>query len=155
MPFELVTTWHLAAKRQAVWDVLSDIETWPQWWPAFTSADVTEPGAPDGLGRAAQVTVDSGIGYTLTFTLRTVEVRAPELVVGRAEGHLQGSGRWTLTENGAGTAATTVVLVWQVAVTRTWMRLAVPVAAKVFRRSHDRVMRQGEQGLADRLRSGS
>jgi hypothetical protein len=46
---------------------------------------------------------------------------------------------------------TAVLYEWDVRTTRAWMNALAPVARPLFTRSHDRVMRQGGEGLARRL----
>ena len=70
------------------------------------------------------------------------------LIEGRAEGELDGLGRWTLTPDGA---RTHVRYDWIVEVTKPWMRLAAPLLRPVFAWNHGMVMRWGYEGLTRKL----
>ena len=47
--------------------------------------------------------------------------------------------------------ATAVLFEWRVHTTRWWMNAFAPIARPVFRWNHDRLMRAGGRGLAQRL----
>ncbi|MFI7589250.1 SRPBCC family protein [Spongisporangium articulatum] len=151
--FRMVTLWRLPAERTAVWEALADVRGWPRWWPGIEAVELLEPGDDAGLGRTARLTVDSGLGYRLTFTVRVTQVDEGRGLTARSIGHLVGTGHVVLADTtfprGVGTAVTTV---WEVALTRWWMRPLVPLGAPVLRRRHDVVMRRGERGLQEQLR---
>jgi hypothetical protein len=67
---------------------------------------------------------------------------------GRAFGELDGTGLWTLTEDGETTVAR---YDWQVSTTKKWMNFLAPLARPVFKLNHDVVMSWGARGLEKRL----
>ena len=62
---------------------------------------------------------------------------------GRAEGDLNGQGRWRLLEEAGVTA---VLYEWNVSTAKPWMKAVAPLARPLFAWNHDAVMRQGAGG---------
>ncbi|MFG1260940.1 MAG: hypothetical protein B7X99_20865 [Rhizobiales bacterium 17-65-6] len=50
--FNLATLWRLEQPLDRVWDLIVDVEGWPDWWPAVKSITVLERGFADGIGAA-------------------------------------------------------------------------------------------------------
>jgi uncharacterized protein YndB with AHSA1/START domain len=143
--YSFLTTWLIPAPREAVWDVLADVEAWPDWWPAVVSARELDPGDAQRVGSRYRVRWRAPVGYAVEFDFTVQDVDAPRRMAGRASGDLDGTGVWRLFEEG-GTTATTYE--WQVRATRPWMRALGPLPRPLFRRSHDRVMAGGGEALA-------
>ena len=102
-------------------------------------------------GRDARaLAVDLAVGPAVLprIHLRDPPAGAPYLLEGRASGELAGSGRWRLFEAQGRTASTWD---WDVETTARWMNLLGPLARPAFMWNHDRVMRQGAEGLAREL----
>jgi len=66
----------------------------------------------------------------------------------RASGELDGTGVWTLREEGGQTVAR---YDWNIRTTRWWMNLLAPLARGVFKSNHDVVMRSGAAGICGLL----
>jgi len=62
---------HVAARPEAVWRVLVDLDTWPQWGPSVQRAELTGSG-PLELGSRGKVW--TAIGVSLPFTITEFEV---------------------------------------------------------------------------------
>ncbi|MCV7281659.1 SRPBCC family protein [Mycolicibacterium flavescens] len=58
---------HCAAPREAVWDVITDLDTWPQWGPTVSGAELKEPG-PLRLGSEGNVVTPVGLKLPFTIT---------------------------------------------------------------------------------------
>jgi len=56
----------VAAPAPAVWDVLTDLDAWPQWGPSVQRAELDEPGP---LRRGSQGKVWTPLGISLPFTI--------------------------------------------------------------------------------------
>jgi len=148
--YSFLTTWCVAAPLERVWDVLSDPEGYPEWWKGVREVTVLEPGEGGGrgVGTLYRMTWRSKLPYSLQFDSRMTRSEAPHLLEGHASGELEGIGAWRLYEGAAGTAA---IYSWDVATTRPWMNAIGPLARPVFAYNHDNVMRQGADGLAQKL----
>jgi uncharacterized protein YndB with AHSA1/START domain len=146
--FQLTTHWHLDAPIEAVWAVLSKPEEWPQWWSAVLQVQTLEAGDANGVGARRRMTWRTALPYRLNFEMRTVRVEKHRRIEGESSGQLAGRGIWQLTPSGHGTE---VRYDWNVAVTKTWMRVLAPVLRRMFAWNHGVVMGWGEQGLRQRL----
>jgi uncharacterized protein YndB with AHSA1/START domain len=148
--YRFLTTWLVDAPIERVWDALYDTERWPAWWRGVTHVRELEPGGEEGIGKVFEIGWRSRLPYDLEFRTTVTRVEWPHVMEGRADGELQGHGRWRLFEHGGATA---VLYQWEVETTKRWMNLLAPVARPVFAYNHDWVMRSGGAGLARLLGS--
>ena len=128
--------------------MLQDLPGWPGWWSGVESAEEVAPGDPRRVGSVHRVRWRAPPAYSVELEFLVEEVREPALMSGRSSGALEGTGTWRLMEQDGVTA---VLYDWDVRTTRAWMNALAPVARPLFARNHDRVMRQGGEGLARRL----
>ena len=141
-PFHFENRWRVNACTADVWSVLSDIASWPQWWPGLPVAvPVDDTIAP---GSRADIRVNSPIGVTLSFGIELQATDPPTFVAFSAAGDLRGAGAWSLQQTGP---ITTITSVWCVTTRRRSIRMMRPVAAWM----HSQVMSAGRRGLARRL----
>jgi uncharacterized protein YndB with AHSA1/START domain len=147
--YTFLTTWCVDAPIDEVWEAIFDSARWPEWWKGVEKVVELEPGEADGVGSVSRYTWKSRLPYKLEFDMKTTRVERPHLLEGVAVGDLDGSGRWRLFD-GRGTAVT---YEWSVKTTEPWMNALAPIARPVFAWNHDVVMRQGGEGLAQRLGS--
>ncbi len=85
---------------------------------------------------------------TQFFDMRVTELDQPHRMAGVATGELEGTGIWTLNQEGPLARAH---YEWRVRVTKPWMQLAAPLARPIFAWNHGQVMQAGGAGLARRL----
>lgn len=130
--------------------MLHDSERWPEWWRGLERVTKLEDGDDEGRGSLGRYVWRSATGYRLQFDMRITRVERPHLLAGEAVGDLTGSGCFRLSAEGEGTA---VLFEWDVETKRGWMNALAPIARPFFKWNHDWVMRQGERGLAYRLKS--
>jgi len=148
--YEFLTHWRVPGTIAEVRDVFGDAETLPTWWPSVYLAvrTVTE-GAPDGLGREVDVYTKGFLPYTLRWRLLVTEALSDESFVIEARGDLEGTGRWTFTQDGP-----------EVAITYDWrVRAAKPLLQRLswllrpfFAANHVWAMRRGEESLKLEMR---
>ena len=82
--FSFVTTWHIGAPIEKVWDAISDAERWPTWWRYVEDVTVLDPGGPAGA-RAVQLQVwRTPLGFRLRFGLRVTRSDPPHVLEGTA-----------------------------------------------------------------------
>ena len=146
--YRFLTTWLLESPCRPVWDAIYDSDSWPDWWRGVEEAERLEEGDENGVGQYGRYVWKSKLPYRVEFFVRSTRVEAPYLLEGDATGELAGTGRWRLFEQGGVTA---VLYEWNVRTTKRWMNLLAPIGRPLFAVNHDWVMRNGGEGLADRL----
>jgi uncharacterized protein YndB with AHSA1/START domain len=146
--YAFVTRWSFQAPIDQVWTLISESERWPEWWTGVERVELLEKGKDGDVGSLRRYTWKSKLPYRLRFEMRTTRVERPHVLEGRAEGELDGTGRWELRQDGDWTR---VRYDWRVHTTKAWMNLLAPVARPFFAWNHDVVMRWGGEGLARRL----
>lgn len=146
--YRFLSAWLLAAPRQDCWDVLADVLGWPRWWSGVQGVEELAAGDGRRVGSVHRVRWRAAVGYAVEMEFTVDAVKEPGLMRGRSSGQLEGSGVWRLMEQDGVTA---VLYEWDVRSTHPWMNALAPVARPLFARSHDRLMRQGGEGLARRL----
>lgn len=149
--FELVSDWCLNASVEEVWQVLTDAERWPDWWPCVETVEQTDPGKPTGERSVWRYTWKTMLPYKLRLELRVSRIEPPVLLEAEVRGDVRGYGvcRIRRTEHG-----TLVRYEWNVRTSRRWMNWLAPIARPLFLWNHRRVMEQGEAKLAMRLSRG-
>ena len=143
--YQLVSHWYFAAPIDCIWDGIYEVANWPKWWKYVLAVEELERGDAAGVGAVRRYTWGSRLPYRLTFSMCTTRVDAPQVLEGLAQGELNGSGRWSLSQQGAHTH---VRYDWQVSTSRAWMNALAPLLAPAFRWNHGEVMAEGARGLA-------
>ncbi|MDT4923699.1 MAG: hypothetical protein QOG01_1412 [Pseudonocardiales bacterium] len=137
--------WRLPAAPATVYDVLSDVESYPRWWP-----QVRRTRRIDDL--SGELTCRSLLPYDVVFRMhREVEDPAGLVLRARLDGDLSGTSQWTITANGVGSTA---VFDEDVQVGNGMLRAAGRLFRPVLRFNHDLMMRSGEKGLRAHLSGG-
>jgi hypothetical protein len=146
--FVLVTRWIIPAPIETVWTALHDVAQWPQWWKYVKQVTELEPGDAEGVGATRRFVWATRLPYHVRFDMRTLRVRRPVLIEGRACGDLNGIGRWELQTV---ERHTLVRYEWRVSADKPWMKVFAPLLKPVFEWNHDEVMRAGKEGLLRHL----
>lgn len=149
--FDLVSHWHIEAPVGRVWAALTDVETWPRWWPYVRQVQTLRRGDASGLGSLRRIAWATRLPYDIEIEIEAIESLRHERLRGRSAGQLRGEGLWLLRAEGSHTEVT---YVWRVELAQPWMRWLAPVLAPLFRWNHDGVMRAGAAGLARHLAAG-
>jgi len=146
--YSFLSTWCVETPLQPVWNVIYEVERYPEWWPGVRKVTQLEPGDDNGLGALHRQEWRSKLPYSVKFDTRVTRSEPPYLLEAHASGELEGVGIWRLYEGAAGTA---IIYRWDVSTTRRWMNRLAPLARPAFEWNHDRVMRNGASGLAEKL----
>lgn len=97
--------WRSTADPEAVWEVIADLGTWPQWWPAIRHVQPLR--GPAHAPDLAEVTFDTPSPLRpLHVKLEVIQREVPERLVVRAtDGPLAGRGEMAVVEEFGGSAA--------------------------------------------------
>ena len=147
--YAFVTYWRVRGTRERVADVIDDAEDLPRWWPeVYLDVKVTAPGDARGVGKRADLYTRGWLPYTLRWTLEITEVNRPHGFALRAEGDLEGSGRWRFTQAGPWVD---IRYDWRVRADKPLLRWCSPALKPVFSWNHRWAMATGERALAREL----
>jgi len=146
--YKFVTRWKLDAPVQEIWDIISEIGKWHEWWRGVLEVKIISEGS-NGKIRFAH-TWQSFIPYKLKFVTEVTEIDPLKTIMATVTGELEGTGRWEFKD--AGNGETLVTYFWFVKTKMKWMNLTSPFLRWLFRWNHDTVMEWGGKGLAKKLR---
>lgn len=139
-------SWSADAPPEAVWELVADPRTYPQWWPQFLG--VTPLNEIEGVGARVAVQVKSALPYHMRFQLESSRYERPALAEVRASGDLNGVMRWTLERSATGTR---INFSEEVSTGRRLLDLLAPIARPFFAWNHRVMMRRGQEGLRTEL----
>ncbi len=139
------TTWRVEATPDEVSAILTEPTELPRWWPSvYLEVREVEPGQPDGLGRVHGFYTKAWLPYTLRWSGRVTELDLPRTIAFDVFGDFEGTGRWTLTPDGAHTA---VAFEWVVRAEKPLLRDLSATLKPLFKANHDWAMARGEEAL--------
>jgi uncharacterized protein YndB with AHSA1/START domain len=150
-PYEFVDEWDVDAPPEAVFDVLSDATTYPQWWrPVYLGV---ESDGPPAVGNVTRQHFKGRLPYHLRTRTRTVRLERPRVIEGETEGDLRGRGVWTLEPLPGD--RTHVRFDWRVHADRALLRALTPVLRPALRWNHNWAIARAIEGLEPYVRSRS
>ncbi len=146
------TEWFIPAPLPTVYDAMTSRSAVRQWWP---SMELVDDGGKDELRAGSSVSFSVHQAPEVArlappfrihclYTDVEPERRLREVVTGDLTGVLE-----TLFRQDPDQRGTRVTFNWYVRVTNPALNLLGYVAERVYRHSHDSVMREGESGLRD------
>jgi len=136
--YVFVDEWDVAAPRDAVYDVLADARTYPEWWqPVYL--------AVEGDERETRHRFKGRLPYTLEMQARLVDEDRPNRFDVEVDGDLRGHGRWTFTPDGDG--KTHVRWDWVVYADRPLLRYLTPLLRPLFRWNHSWAVARARERL--------
>ena len=146
------TEWLIPAPLPTVYEAMTSRSAVRQWWPSMELMDDAED---DELrvGSTVSFSVHQApeiVRLAPPFRIHCMytdvepESRLREVVTGDLTGVLE-----TLFRKDAAVEGTRVTFNWYVRVTNPALNLLGYVAERIYRHSHDSVMREGEKGLSD------
>ena len=99
---EIQGCWRNTAGVEDIWAVLTDLTTWPEWWPAISGVEIIEPTGAALV--AARLTFSTRAPLRpLVTTLEVVDQTQPSrLDITIADGPLGGRGTFTIADDPEG-----------------------------------------------------
>jgi Polyketide cyclase / dehydrase and lipid transport len=132
------SAWHVDVCKDALFDVLCDIASYPRWWPQVRSVERIDDDT-------ASVVCRSALPYQLRMrAARAREDREAGALEVRLTGDLDGWSRWTLRPDGDRTA---LLYEQEVVVHGRMLRWLGVVGRPVLRLNHRWMMRSARLGL--------
>jgi hypothetical protein len=148
--YAFVTVWRVAGTVAEVCDVLADGTSLPRWWPAvYLAVDVLDEGDAAGRGAELALFTTGWLPYTLRWTLRIEEPVTDTGFALSATGDLNGTGRWTFTQDGP---EVEITYDWRVSASKPLLRRLSWLLRPVFVANHHWAMARGEESLGLELR---
>jgi hypothetical protein len=146
--YQFLDRWIVPYGIDAVFDVVGDPLTYPEWWTTvFLAAD--GDAGPPAVGNRTTVVARGFLPYRLRFTLETTAVERPSRISSRLVGDFEGTGEWCLRPEGTGTICE---LDWRPIVNKAGVRQLTPLLRPLFQANHNWTMQQGQRLVLDRLR---
>ena len=146
--FRFFTRWRFAAPMRNVWDAVGDPTSYTRWFPHISDVSTVRPGGADGVGSVYAVHLSAKLPFALDLHVETVRREPPRLLELTSTGHVEGSGRWELTEE---EGATTALLRWHAITQQRWMNLPEPLVRIAVAWNYRKVMDEGGGNLAQLL----
>lgn len=141
--------WHLAARRQRIWEVVVDVETWPRWWPGLVAAEPLPGPALDGHPFGWRFAWRGRLPYTLHIFIHVTCWDVGNCLAGEVSGTLIGTCCWyfeTLEDD-----STDVRFEWCVSGMQPLSGLFAPLLRTAFRLNFESLMANGCDGLRNYL----
>ena len=121
------SVWQVEAPFEDVYTVLSDVTSYPAWWPEIRSM------TPLGSNRFEMV-ARSALPYELRFVSEEDPAqRRRDVIHARLTGDLEGFARWTMQESGGGCR---LVYDQEVETHKALLDALAPLARPAFRANH-------------------
>lgn len=150
MAIDIDGTWRTTADRDAVWEVVSDLSSWREWWPAIKEVEELGEGDQDGVGRVARLVFQTPV-RRLAVDVEVIGADPPtRLEVVSARGGIRGGGVMELAD---GDGATEIRYAWEVSIANPLLRFLEPILRGASSGSGRETMRAAGDRLA-RLAGG-
>ena len=148
--YEFRTVWRVAGTVDEVRDVLADGPSLPRWWPAvYLSVNTVCEGDESGLGGEIALFTKGWLPYTLRWNFVVTESAPPDGFKLTAHGDFEGTGVWTLTDDGD---HVDVVYDWRIKAEKPLLRYGSLVLRPFFAANHRWAMAKGLESLELELR---
>jgi hypothetical protein len=131
--------------------VLADAPSLARWWPSvYLDVKELSPGDPQThVGRVIDLYTKGWLPYTLRWKFTVTRSDPPRGFSLRAEGDFEGTGVWTITQDGDHTEAT---YDWRIAARKPLLRYGSFVMRPIFGANHRWAMARGLESLELELR---
>jgi hypothetical protein len=145
--YHFVSRWRVAsAGLREVYEVLADAASLPRWWPALY-LDVLEiqPGDERQVGKVIRIEARGGwLPYKLNWHFNVTDSDPPNGFGLKAWGDFEGTGRWTLVQDGPDVVIT---YDWRIRARKPFLKYTSVLFKPLFALNHDLAMKKGEQSL--------
>jgi hypothetical protein len=143
--YHIVSHWRVRGTPEEAFDVITDAEGLPRWWPAaFTDSLGIQSGDETGEAKVVRLESRGFLPYLLRWHVVADEVERPTRLVNKVWGDFEGVGTWTLRQSGDWTELDHD---WRIQVHMPLVSLLSPIFKPLFTANHRWAMARGEQSL--------
>ncbi|WP_210544777.1 SRPBCC family protein [Rhodoferax sp. PAMC 29310] len=146
--YHLLTIWRIQAPLATVYAAILDSLRWPDWWVGAQYVKQTVVSSGNGINNVRRYAWQGELPYAV-FDGCATRIERLVAIEGRAQGDLDGIGRWHFFQRGAHSE---LHYEWHVHSSRWWMNLMAPMVRPLLIRNHNLLMTQGSDGLARLLK---
>ena len=146
--YHFITTWQVEGTCAEVSDVLADPLDLPRWWPAVYLS-VEEEVPADGSPKVVHLLTKGWLPYTLRWNFTVTESTPPTGFKLVAHGDFEGTGVWTLHQDGD---FVEVTYDWRIAAEKPLLRYGSFALRPFFAANHRWAMARGQESLELELR---
>ena len=149
--YAFLTRWRVKGTAEEVFDVLADPLALKRWWPSvYLDVREVKPAAqPNGVGRVIDLYTKGWLPYTLRWNFTVTESTRPSGFKLTAHGDFEGTGVWTIRQDGDFVEAT---YDWRISAEKALLRYGTPVLRPIFAANHRWAMARGLESLELELR---
>jgi Polyketide cyclase / dehydrase and lipid transport len=149
--YTFLTRWRVKASAEEVFDVLADPLALAKWWPSvYLEVHELQPGDPaTGRGRVIDLYTKGWLPYTLRWNFTVTESSRPSGFKLVAHGDFEGTGVWTIRQDGEVTEA---VYDWRISAEKPLLRYGSFILRPIFAANHRWAMARGLESLELELR---
>jgi hypothetical protein len=149
--YAFLTRWRFRATAQEVFDILADPLGLARWWPSvYLRVEVVAPGDPaTGVGRVVDLHTKGLLPYTLRWNFELTEVTPPSGFKLVAHGDFEGTGAWTISQDGD---VADVTYDWRIKAEKPLLRYGSFALRPFFAANHRWAMAKGFESLELELR---
>lgn len=144
------TDWRVRGSIEEVATILEDVEHLPDWWPSvYLGVNVIDPGGEGGVGKQVELLTKGWLPYRLRWSFTVVESNSPHGFTLKAVGDFEGTGVWTLTQEGE---TAHIRYDWEIVANKPLLRRLSVLLKPIFSANHEWAMQRGLESLVLELR---
>jgi hypothetical protein len=143
--YHFITRWRVEASIEEVSTILNDALDLPRWWPSvYLEVEELEPGDERGVGRVIGLYTKGWLPYTLRWKFRVTDSRHPHGFTLQAFGDFEGTGVWTLKQDGA---FADIIYDWRIRADKPLLKALSFLLKPIFSANHRWAMSRGLESL--------
>ncbi|HXH22890.1 MAG TPA: SRPBCC family protein [Dehalococcoidia bacterium] len=143
--YHFISRWRVRGTCEEVYEILQDAKGLPRWWPSvYLDALEIQSGGPERKDMVVRVQAKGWLPVKLNWHFAVTDSDPPRGFGLKAWGDLEGTGRWTLSQDGD---FVDVTYDWRVRGRKPVLRYTSAFFRPLFSHSHHWAMRKGEESL--------
>lgn len=147
--YEIITEWKFANSTHEIFELIKDMETWPEWWPGIKKVEKVVHGFEAGQGSLYHCILKGILPINLRFTQVLAGVKTDEIIEGNVHGNITGFLNWEFFRRNNDTI---VKAHFKVHDSRAFTYYTGFLLAPLYKLNFHYLFRRGAKGLAVKLK---